>query len=131
MQYVHQTYNMNTYLHTVDCLTPSWSTSYKMSAWFQLFEVHPMGGWDVSLCHHFLAWDATDRNTRSFHMTTKNNILYTAYHDQNVKTGLFFFLNSGYAIVGETIAMALYDYEAIHEGDLGFKKGDKLKILEE
>ncbi len=33
--------------------------------------------------------------------------------------------------VGESIAMALYDYEAIHDGDLGFKKGDKLKILEE
>lgn len=32
---------------------------------------------------------------------------------------------------GESIAMALYDYEALHEGDLGFKKGDKLKILEE
>lgn len=32
---------------------------------------------------------------------------------------------------GESIAMALYDYEAIHDGDLGFKKGDKLKILEE
>uniref|UniRef100_A0A3Q3L9L4 SH3 domain-containing protein n=1 Tax=Labrus bergylta TaxID=56723 RepID=A0A3Q3L9L4_9LABR len=32
---------------------------------------------------------------------------------------------------GESIAMALFDYEAIHEGDLGFKKGDKLKILEE
>uniref|UniRef100_A0A672ICA2 Tyrosine-protein kinase n=1 Tax=Salarias fasciatus TaxID=181472 RepID=A0A672ICA2_SALFA len=29
------------------------------------------------------------------------------------------------------IAMALYDYEAIHDGDLGFKKGDKLRILEE
>lgn len=27
--------------------------------------------------------------------------------------------------------MALYDYEAIHEGDLGFKKGDRLNILEE
>lgn len=27
--------------------------------------------------------------------------------------------------------MALYDYEAIHEGDLGFKKGDRLQILEE
>lgn len=36
---------------------------------------------------------------------------------------------SGYAALGESIAMALYDYEAIHEGDLGFKKGDKLKIL--
>lgn len=32
---------------------------------------------------------------------------------------------------GESIAMALFDYEALHEGDLGFKKGDKLKILEE
>lgn len=32
---------------------------------------------------------------------------------------------------GETVAMALYDYEAIHDGDLGFKKGDRLKILEE
>ncbi|XP_034392160.1 tyrosine-protein kinase HCK isoform X2 [Cyclopterus lumpus] len=32
---------------------------------------------------------------------------------------------------GESIAMALYDYEAIHDSDLGFKKGDKLRILEE
>lgn len=32
---------------------------------------------------------------------------------------------------GEAVAMALYDYEAIHDGDLGFKKGDRLKILEE
>lgn len=32
---------------------------------------------------------------------------------------------------GESVAMALYDYEAIHDGDLGFKKGDRLKILEE
>uniref|UniRef100_A0A6Q2X883 Tyrosine-protein kinase n=2 Tax=Esox lucius TaxID=8010 RepID=A0A6Q2X883_ESOLU len=31
----------------------------------------------------------------------------------------------------ETIAIALYDYEGINEGDLGFKKGDKLKILQE
>uniref|UniRef100_A0A7N6A2P8 Tyrosine-protein kinase n=1 Tax=Anabas testudineus TaxID=64144 RepID=A0A7N6A2P8_ANATE len=33
--------------------------------------------------------------------------------------------------IGESSAMALYDYDAIHEGDLGFKKGDRLKILEE
>lgn len=33
--------------------------------------------------------------------------------------------------LGESVAIALYDYEAIHEGDLGFKKGDRLKILEE
>ncbi|XP_024914968.1 tyrosine-protein kinase HCK [Cynoglossus semilaevis] len=32
---------------------------------------------------------------------------------------------------GESVAVALYDYDAIHDGDLGFKKGDKLKILEE
>lgn len=32
---------------------------------------------------------------------------------------------------GESVAIALFDYEAIHEGDLGFKKGDKLRILEE
>lgn len=32
---------------------------------------------------------------------------------------------------GEAAAVALYDYEAIHDGDLGFKKGDRLKILEE
>uniref|UniRef100_A0AAY4E200 Tyrosine-protein kinase n=1 Tax=Denticeps clupeoides TaxID=299321 RepID=A0AAY4E200_9TELE len=31
----------------------------------------------------------------------------------------------------DNIAIALYDYEGMHEGDLGFKKGDKLKILEE
>ncbi|XP_037096111.1 tyrosine-protein kinase HCK [Syngnathus acus] len=32
---------------------------------------------------------------------------------------------------GDNIGIALYDYDAIHDGDLGFKKGDKLKILEE
>ncbi|XP_072571388.1 tyrosine-protein kinase HCK-like [Paramormyrops kingsleyae] len=32
---------------------------------------------------------------------------------------------------GGTAVIALYDYEPIHDGDLGFKKGDKLKILEE
>lgn len=37
----------------------------------------------------------------------------------------------GLSAAGETIVIALYDYEAIHEGDLGFKKGDKLKILAE
>ncbi|KAJ8360922.1 hypothetical protein SKAU_G00174470 [Synaphobranchus kaupii] len=31
----------------------------------------------------------------------------------------------------ESVAIALYDYEAMHEGDLGFKKGDRLKILQE
>ncbi|KAI2667597.1 Tyrosine-protein kinase Lyn [Labeo rohita] len=31
----------------------------------------------------------------------------------------------------EKIAIALYPYEAIHADDLGFKKGEKLKILEE
>ncbi|XP_061745927.1 tyrosine-protein kinase HCK [Nerophis ophidion] len=32
---------------------------------------------------------------------------------------------------GDVVAIALYDYDAIHDGDLGFKKGDKLRILEE
>lgn len=31
----------------------------------------------------------------------------------------------------ENIAIALFDYDALHDGDLGFKKGDKLKILQE
>ncbi|KAK2825220.1 hypothetical protein Q7C36_019147 [Tachysurus vachellii] len=31
----------------------------------------------------------------------------------------------------EKTAIALFDYEGLHDGDLGFKKGDKLKILEE
>ncbi|XP_055748186.1 tyrosine-protein kinase HCK-like [Salvelinus fontinalis] len=31
----------------------------------------------------------------------------------------------------ESIAIALYDYEAVNDGDLDFKKGDKLKILQE
>lgn len=30
-----------------------------------------------------------------------------------------------------TVVTALYDYEAMHDGDLGFKKGDRMKILEE
>lgn len=40
-------------------------------------------------------------------------------------------MNGVFFSIGESIAMALYDYDAIHEGDLGFKKGDRLKILEE
>uniref|UniRef100_A0A8C7IIY5 Tyrosine-protein kinase n=1 Tax=Oncorhynchus kisutch TaxID=8019 RepID=A0A8C7IIY5_ONCKI len=31
----------------------------------------------------------------------------------------------------ESIAIALYDYEGVNDGDLDFKKGDKLKILQE
>ncbi|XP_036386343.1 tyrosine-protein kinase HCK-like [Megalops cyprinoides] len=31
----------------------------------------------------------------------------------------------------DNIAIALFDYEALHDGDLGFKKGERLKILEE
>ena len=31
----------------------------------------------------------------------------------------------------ENAEIALYDYEAVNEGDLAFKKGDKLKILVE
>ncbi|KAG5835964.1 hypothetical protein ANANG_G00249590 [Anguilla anguilla] len=31
----------------------------------------------------------------------------------------------------ESVAIALFDYEGLHEGDLGFKKGDRLKILQE
>lgn len=29
------------------------------------------------------------------------------------------------------IVVALYPYDAIHQDDLGFKKGEKLKVLEE
>uniref|UniRef100_A0A3Q0SEW1 HCK proto-onco, Src family tyrosine kinase n=1 Tax=Amphilophus citrinellus TaxID=61819 RepID=A0A3Q0SEW1_AMPCI len=55
------------------------------------------------------------------------NRAQTAHYVKDPTTG-----NSGNkAVSRESIAMALYDYEAIHEGDLGFKKGDKLKILEE
>ena len=31
----------------------------------------------------------------------------------------------------ESVAIALYDYEGLHEGDLSFKKGERLKILQE
>ncbi|KAM6976779.1 tyrosine-protein kinase HCK [Aplochiton taeniatus] len=31
----------------------------------------------------------------------------------------------------ESIAIALFDYEGMHDGDLGFRKGEKLKILKE
>lgn len=71
----------------------------------------------------------------AFTQQHKRHIFYISYHDHSVSTwGLLLFFSSfspSYAAVGESIAMALYDYEAIHEGDLGFKKGDKLKILEE
>lgn len=44
----------------------------------------------------------------------------------------FFYLTVSLLLLGpENIAIALYDYEAMHEGDLGFKKGDRLKILQE
>ncbi|XP_015252314.1 PREDICTED: tyrosine-protein kinase HCK-like [Cyprinodon variegatus] len=39
--------------------------------------------------------------------------------------------SNGASSDGECDAIALYDYEGIHEGDLGFKKGEKLRILEE
>lgn len=42
-----------------------------------------------------------------------------------------FYTAFAFLATGDTIAMALYDYDAIHEGDLGFKKGERLKILEE
>lgn len=29
------------------------------------------------------------------------------------------------------IVVGLYPYEAVHQDDLGFKKGEKMKILEE
>lgn len=32
---------------------------------------------------------------------------------------------------GDSIVLALYNYEAIHKGDLSFQKGEKLKVLEE
>lgn len=31
----------------------------------------------------------------------------------------------------DKIVIALYPYEAIHADDLGFKKGEKLRVLEE
>lgn len=31
----------------------------------------------------------------------------------------------------EKIVIALYPYEALHPDDLGFKKGERMKILEE
>ncbi|XP_061112851.1 tyrosine-protein kinase HCK [Conger conger] len=31
----------------------------------------------------------------------------------------------------DSIVIALYDYDAMHEGDLDFKKGDRLKVLQE
>ncbi|XP_069035701.1 tyrosine-protein kinase HCK isoform X1 [Lepisosteus oculatus] len=37
----------------------------------------------------------------------------------------------GHTDGGESIVITLYDYEAIHDGDLGFKKGEKLKVLQE
>ncbi|XP_064420682.1 tyrosine-protein kinase HCK [Latimeria chalumnae] len=32
---------------------------------------------------------------------------------------------------GDTIVVAMYDYDAVHEGDLRFQKGDQIVILEE
>ncbi|NXH13829.1 HCK kinase, partial [Bucco capensis] len=32
---------------------------------------------------------------------------------------------------GDSVVLALYDYEAIHPGDLSFQKGERLKVLEE
>ncbi|XP_026718167.1 tyrosine-protein kinase HCK [Athene cunicularia] len=32
---------------------------------------------------------------------------------------------------GDSVVLALYDYEAMHSGDLSFQKGERLKVLEE
>lgn len=32
---------------------------------------------------------------------------------------------------GDSVVLALYDYEAMHAGDLSFQKGERLKVLEE
>lgn len=32
---------------------------------------------------------------------------------------------------GDGVVLALYDYEAMHTGDLSFQKGERLKVLEE
>lgn len=32
---------------------------------------------------------------------------------------------------GDKVVLALYDYEAMHAGDLSFQKGERLKVLEE
>ncbi|NWR56896.1 HCK kinase, partial [Bucorvus abyssinicus] len=32
---------------------------------------------------------------------------------------------------GDSMVLALYDYEAMHDGDLSFQKGEQLKVLEE
>lgn len=32
---------------------------------------------------------------------------------------------------GDAVVLALYDYEAMHAGDLSFQKGERLKVLEE
>uniref|UniRef100_A0A663EC42 Tyrosine-protein kinase n=1 Tax=Aquila chrysaetos chrysaetos TaxID=223781 RepID=A0A663EC42_AQUCH len=37
----------------------------------------------------------------------------------------------GAAGLGDSVVLALYDYEAMHSGDLSFKKGERLKVLEE
>lgn len=51
-------------------------------------------------------------------------------HSTRCKDNIYINMRSSF-LAGDSIAMALYDYEAIHDGDLGFKKGDKLRILEE
>lgn len=58
-------------------------------------------------------------------------MMHFAFSHKSLCSRCLSHLLSGLVAAGESIAMALYDYEAIHEGDLGFKKGDRLKILEE
>jgi len=61
----------------------------------------------------------------------KNTCLVSTAQFKVLQSLVFTLFGGPCASAGESVVMALFDYEAIHNGDLGFKKGDKLQILEE
>lgn len=42
---------------------------------------------------------------------------------------MFYSTNTYNISLADNFAVAIYSYEPNHDGDLGFEKGDKLKIL--
>lgn len=49
---------------------------------------------------------------------------------QNINTSLEGILTQAYNIpLADNLVVAIYSYEPNHDGDLGFEKGDKLKII--
>lgn len=62
-------------------------------------------------------------------MKNKNNILLPNCSSTTLQTLGTFILKVPLDPLPDNIGLAIYSYEPSHDDDLGFQKGDKLKIL--